>query len=149
MIEVLKMVKKDLANKNCKVNGETVKASSELTPPRKSFGKAQTMCYRVRAAAKGRETKLESSWGDDPDLPQCKNWVVGVQRTGRQVWVRRRRKVQSRLENVSRNHEAGFVQILSQSFLTRFWMIFDLPAEFDAFSLDTAQRNVAADVCNR
>ena len=56
------MVKEDLANKNCKVNGETVKASSELSPPKKSLGKAQPMFYRVRAAAKGRETNLESSW---------------------------------------------------------------------------------------
>ena len=78
--------------------------------------------------------------GDDPDLLSCKNWAIVMQRTGNQVWVRRRRKVQSRLENVSRNHDAGFVQILSQNFLTRFCVNFNLPTDFDAFSLDTAHK---------
>ena len=62
------------------------------------MGKAYAMFYRVFAAAKTDEGKLESSWGDDPSHDARKDWCLGKQGACGQVCLGRRGESLSRRE---------------------------------------------------
>ena len=79
MVMVSRVVKHDWEYKNCRVNGETVRASLELSPQRRPLGKAETMCSPPSSKPKGtRQKSIQiSCFAVVGPLGGGENWLPG------------------------------------------------------------------------
>ena len=59
---VIENIEKELSDKDCKVKGERVRCSLELSSQKKLLGTAQAMFYRAFALAQGNVKRLDPSW---------------------------------------------------------------------------------------
>ena len=60
--ETSRNVRKVLSDKDYKANGEAVRASLELSPPRKPLWKAQAMFFKALYEVRRDENKIWLSW---------------------------------------------------------------------------------------
>ena len=77
MIKVSRMVKHDWEYPSYRVNGETVRASSELSPQRRPLGKAQTMCSPPSSKPKVTRKRSIQSFAVVGPLGGGENWLPG------------------------------------------------------------------------
>ena len=60
MIEILKMRREELVNKDYKVNGESVRTNLEVSLLKKPLSRAQAKLYRALRHAKGDQPKTKA-----------------------------------------------------------------------------------------
>ena len=79
MMMVSRMVKHDSEYQSYRVNGETVRASLELSPQRRPLGKAQTMCSPPSSKPKGtRQRSIQiSCFAVVGPMGGGENWLPG------------------------------------------------------------------------